>query len=87
MKWLICAMFGAVIGYYVFRAQNAAVHGELALELHRNIVLADRAEKAETAAKWMEKQLDALLVIPQPPHGDGATVIPRMFISVDGKEA
>ena len=56
MKWrLVCTVFGAMIGYYVSRAQNAAVHGELALEIHRNHVMADRAEKAETAAKWMEK--------------------------------
>lgn len=88
MKWrLICAVFGAVVGYCVSRSQNAAVHGELAVEIHRNRVLADRAERAEKRLKWVGAQLDAVLLVPQVQCSDGALRRPTVAVIRDGGQA
>lgn len=74
--------------YYRLRKRQdrtAELEGELALEIHRNNVLADRAEVAEKKLAFDEKTIDSLLLVPQGRCHDGALRRPTVAVIRDGE--
>lgn len=71
--------------YAVERAEHSRDAGELALEIHRNNVLADRAEVAEKKLAFDEKTIDSLLLVPQGRCHDGALRRPTVAVIRDGE--
>lgn len=89
--WFLFVVLVLAVGYYArsyyaLRARHQKcgdVQGELALEIHRNRVLADRAEQAERKLAFDEKQIDALLLLPQSRCSDGALRRPTVAVIRD----
>lgn len=73
--------------YHVLARDFAKLAGEYALEIHHNLVLADRAEKAEKKLKWVDAQLDEVLLVPQSRCSDGARIRPTVAVIRDEGQA
>lgn len=83
--WVLCVVLGAIAvayarAYYLLRARYIELDTALAGELRRNRVLEDRAETAEAKLAFDEKQIDALLLVPQTMCHDGALRRPTVAV-------